>query len=210
MLTTIKRLLPPCARQAFKNHLSFRQWRARGYAAPSPGRIKQAVLLRNGAPASIWVETGTYLGDTSAFLSRHAKRVFTIEPAKTIHELAVRRLAPLGNVEVIHGASEDVFPKLLPGLAGDVTFWLDGHFSGGETWATHQGAKDTPIVEELEQIERNRSRFAKLSVLVDDIRSFEAPEQYKDYPTLDFLVDWARRNNLRWHIEHDIFVARNF
>lgn len=210
MLSSIKRLLPPGVRQAVKNSVSFRQWRTRGYAAPSPGSIKQAVLLRNAAPASTWVETGTYLGDTSAFLAKHATKVFTLEPAQAIYELARRRLAPLGNVEVINGASEDVFPTLLPKLAGNVTFWLDGHYSGGDTWVTYQGAKDTPIIEELEQIERNRARFGQLSVLVDDIRSFEAAEAGAGYPQLDFLVDWARRNGLRWHIEHDIFVARNF
>ena len=208
MLSTLKRMLPSAIRQSFKNSLDFCQWRARDYGAPSPGSIKQRVLLRNAAPSCAWVETGTYLGDTAAFLARHSSRVFTIEPAPAIYELASRRLARLRNVEVINGASEDVFPNLLPQLSGAVSFWLDGHYSGGTTWVTYQGSAKTPIVEELAQIELHRARFSALNVLIDDIRCFEAAEAESGYPQLDYLVDWARRNGMRWHIEHDIFVAR--
>ena len=67
MLYTLKRVVPSVIRQSVKNSLSFRQWRARDYGAPSPASIKQRVLLRNAAPSCAWVETGTYLGDTAAF-----------------------------------------------------------------------------------------------------------------------------------------------
>jgi len=203
-------MVPSVIRQSLKNSLSFRQWRARDYEAPSPGSVKQRVLLRNAAPSCTWVETGTYLGDTTAFLARHSSRVVTIEPATAIYEFAFRRLARLRNVEVINGASEDVFPNLLPQLSGAVSFWLDGHYSGGTTWVTYQGSANTPILEELAQIELHRARFSAVSVLIDDIRSFEAAEAASGYPRLDYLVDWARRNGMRWHIEHDIFVARRF
>jgi hypothetical protein len=201
-------MVPSAIRQSLKNSLSFRDWRARDYGAPSPGSVKQRVLLRNAAPSCLWVETGTYLGDTAAFLARHSSRVITLEPAPAIYALASRRLARVRNIEVINGASEDVFPKLLPQLSGAVSFWLDGHCSGGTTWVTYQGSADTPIVAELAQIELNRQRYSALSVLIDDIRSFEAAEPGCAYPQLDYLVDWARRNRMRWHIEHDVFVAR--
>jgi hypothetical protein len=209
MLTSLKRMVPSTIRQSFKDSLSFHRWRARDYGAPSPGSVKQRVLLRNAAPGCVWVETGTYLGDTAAFLARHSSRVITIEPAPAIYELASRRLAHMRNIELINGASEDVLPKLLPQLSGAVSFWLDGHYSGGTTWITYQGQADSPIVQELVQIESHRTRFPALSVLIDDIRSFETAEAGSGYPRLDYLVDWARRNGLRWHIEHDIFVARS-
>jgi hypothetical protein len=208
MLTSFKRMVPPTIRQTLKSSLSFRQWRARDYGAPSPGSVKQRVLLRNAAPSCLWVETGTYLGDTAAFLAGHSSRVITIEPAPAIYALASQRLARFRNVKVINGASEDVFPRLLPQLSGAVSFWLDGHYSGGVTWATYQGSTSTPIKQELEQIESNRTRFSALSVLIDDIRSFEFSAGDSSYPQLDYLVDWARGIGLRWHIEHDIFVAR--
>jgi hypothetical protein len=31
---------------------------------------------------------------------------------------------------------------------------------------------------------------------------------YGAYPTLDELVDWARKHTLSWNIEQDIFIAK--
>lgn len=59
-------------------------------------------------------------------------------------------------------------------------------------------------------IENNLTRYEKVAVLVDDIRCFDpAVPEYADYPDLNYLVDWARRNKLNWHIEHDIFIAKS-
>jgi len=61
----------------------------------------------------------------------------------------------------------------------------------------------------LNCISQNLSSFAKVAVLVDDIRLFKGQiVHYGPYPTLDYLVDWARANHLQWHIEHDIFIAK--
>jgi hypothetical protein len=182
-------------------------WAERGYAAPSPSFIKRQVVLRNGIPGATWVETGTYKGDTAALLSDSAKMVFTIEPAPHLFEAAKKRFASKHNVEVINGLSEEVFPQLIPKLTGEVNFWLDGHFSTG---ITHQGPKDTPIEEELACIEKHMGNFTRLAVLIDDVRCFNPTlPNCAGYPKLDVLVDWARKNNLVWHIEHDIFVAKN-
>ena len=183
-----------------------KQWAERGYAAPSPSYIKHQVILRNGIPNAIWVETGTYKGDTAAILADNAKKVFTIEPATQLFEDAKMRFSAKSNVEVIHGLSEEVFPNLIPKLTGEINFWLDGHFSTG---VTHQGPKDSPIEEELACIEKNIGNFSKIAILVDDIRYFINPSshQFTGYPKIDVLVDWAKKNNLEWHIEHDIFVA---
>lgn len=184
-----------------------KQWAERGYAAPSPSFIKHQVILRNGIPDAIWVETGTYKGDTAAILSDHAKRVFTIEPAQHLFAAAKIRFTSKPNVEVIHGLSEEVFPQLIPKLSGEINFWLDGHFSTG---VTHQGPKDSPIEEELACIEKHLDNFSNIVVLIDDIRYFINPSShdFTGYPKIDVLVDWAKRNDLEWHIEHDMFVAK--
>lgn len=184
------------------------EWKKRRYAAPSPAHIKRSVLLRLGIPQATWVETGTFMGDTAALLATEASRVFTIEPERGLYEKAASRFAGDGRVKPIHGLSEDVFPSLLPTLSGDVNFWLDGHYSGG---ITHQGPTDCPVREELANIAANLKKFSRVVVLIDDVRCFNpAVPEYKDYPDLNYLVDWARENQMQWHIEHDIFCCRNF
>ena len=179
-------------------------WRKRQYAAPSPDHIKQKVLLRNGIPNAVWVETGTYLGETTQFLSAHSKRVYSIEPEPTLFRNAARRFEKTANVIILKGLSEEVFPQLMPTLSGEINFWLDGHYSSG---VTHKGPDDTPINAELENIQKHIAHFSRLAVLIDDVHCFNSAI-HEGYPTLDSLVDWARRNGLAWHIEHDIFIAK--
>ncbi len=184
-----------------------REWILRQYAAPSLAHIKRAVLLRNGVSEGTWVETGTFMGDTAALLALKAKEVYTIEPDKVLFEKAEARFHDKPSIHVIHGLSENVLPSLLATLSGTVNFWLDGHYSGG---ITHQGPTDCPVREELSNIEKNLPRYDNVAVLIDDIRCFDPSiPEFADYPDLDYLVDWARKNNLSWHIEHDIFVAKS-
>lgn len=184
-----------------------REWEQRLYASPSPADIKRSSLRRIGFPDAVWVETGTFLGDTAAFLSAEAKFVYTIEPEQTLYHKAAQRFAGSSKVTPIFGLSEEVFSTLLPTLSGIVNFWLDGHYSGG---VTHQGPTDCPVREELQNIETNMNRFSKVAIMIDDIRCFDPSiPAYADYPSLDYLVDWARKNHLRWGIEHDIFVAKS-
>ena len=183
------------------------QWSKRKFAAPSPHFIKQSCLIRNSVPQATWVETGTHLGQTTQVLARYASRVYSIEPEPTLFANAQRYFEKYEHVDIINGTSEDVFPTLLPTIKGNINFWLDGHYSAG---ATFQGKQDTPILDELKSIGENIGNFDKICVLVDDIRCFcSSQERYDNYPSIDKLVEWARSNSLSWHIEHDIFVAKN-
>ncbi len=184
----------------------YEAWAARGFYAPSPHFIKQICLLRNGYPNGTWVETGTYLGQTTAILAGSGSKVYSIEPEPTLFANAEKAFSKLGNVKILNGISEQVFPILLPRIYGDVNFWLDGHYSAGVTF---KGPQDTPIRDELKHIALHLSHFNNVCVLVDDIRLFRPHlAEFAGYPTIDFLVDWARQHKLHWHIEHDIFVAR--
>jgi hypothetical protein len=111
----------------------YRSWASREYSAPSPPFVKQRVVRRNGLPNATWVETGTYLGDTTSVLSRIGSMVYSIEPEPSLFANARKRFAGVRNVEIINGLSEDVLPALLPQLRDDVCFWLDGHYSAGLT-----------------------------------------------------------------------------
>ena len=155
----------------------FKEWKKRMYCAPSPNFIKQTVLLRNGAPNATWVETGTYLGRTAELLSKNAYFVYTIEPDPKLYASAKNRLDEIPNVKPINGLSEEVLPSLLRSLKGDVNFWLDGHFSGGLTF---QGPIDTPAVEELNSISKTLHKFNRVTVLVDDVRCFNA-EKFRNF-----------------------------
>jgi len=187
---------------------SFYSWQNSAFSSPSPHFIKQAVLLRNAICDSLWVETGTFLGDTTDVLARNANKVYTIEPAEEFYLLAINRFKNIHNVEVIKGTSEEVFPLLLPTISGNINFWLDGHFSAG---ATYHGENDTPVLVELANIEKYFSNFDRFVIFIDDVRCFNSSNpSFSQYPPLNTLVEWANKHNLIWTIEHDILIIKNF
>jgi hypothetical protein len=184
------------------------RWRQDRFQMPSPPLIKRQVLLRTVIINSTIVETGTHTGDTSAILLKVAKNIISIEPDKELFRKASKRFLGNQKIQILNGTSESIFPDLIPSLSGDVSFWLDGHYSGEGTF---MGEKETPIFLELQHIQENLSKFQKICVLIDDIRLFSPGISMNlDYPSLNYLVEWANNNHLFWYIEHDIFIAKNF
>jgi hypothetical protein len=191
-----------------KNYTDLKRWRQNGYQMPSPQFVKRQVLLRTVIKNSTIVETGTHTGETSAMLLKVAKNVISIEPDFTLFSKAQKRFLNNPKIQILNGTSESIFPKLIQSLTGKISFWLDGHYSGEGTFL---GEKETPIILELQIIQDNLNNFQEVCVLIDDVRMF-TPEFSANlgYPSLNYLVEWALNNNLSWHIEHDIFIAKNF
>lgn len=186
--------------------LAVQDWVARGYGSPAPAFIKRSVIKRYSSDDCTFVETGTHLGDTTAFAATFARTVVSIEPAELFYTRAVSRFSKCDRVSIIHDTSENALPKLLPTISGNVTFWLDGHWSG---FPTYEGANHTPIVEELAAIARHLERLSDVTICVDDVRCFDPNQKhFEKYPPLSFLSDWARDHGMKWTIEHDIFVMR--
>lgn len=186
---------------------SYFKWRNNGFSSPSPQFIKTQVLKRNGIQAGTWVETGTYLGDTTKFLSKNfpTSKVISLEPQIQIFTFAKFRLRFRKNVFLINGSSEVKFEEVISKLVGPVNFWLDGHFSGDITF---QGDSISPIIKELNLIEKYKASMGSLVVFIDDIRDFDE-DLNSGYPSREVLVAWANKNNLKWNIEQDIFIAKS-
>lgn len=188
----------------------FARWHQRGWEAPAASVVKKYVLKRNHVPGATWVETGTYRGDTTAFLAGLANSVVSLEPDPYLFRRASLRFKDDWRIRLLNDTSENALGEVLQRLNGSVCLWLDGHYSGG---STYRGAVDSPILSELKTIEAQADRLESLVVLIDDFRDFPQGSQDTEaaecsYPTRDWLLDWAQRNNMEWNIEHDIFVAR--
>jgi hypothetical protein len=193
-----------------RDYNQFITWIKMDFLQPSPYVIKLATLKRYGASNDAWVETGTFRGQTTRNLASMGKFVVSIEPSEYLYNEARLELRDCGNVELLHGTSEEKLETAIQEVKSkgysSLSLWLDGHYSDGPTY---KGEKDSPIVYELHVVERALSYFDNLTVLVDDVRCFD-PENpiFSDYPTINYLVDWATRLNLKWTIEFDIFIAR--
>ena len=172
--------------------------------SPSPHFVKQSVLLRHAVDNATWIETGTYLGSTTAILSERFPIVHTIEPSNECLQIARQNLKAFKNIIFHNRTSEECLESICKSLTGDICFWLDGHYSAGITF---QGDKETPIIYELETISKYISQFNNVVILIDDIRCSHIDKE--NYPSIDFYVDWAKSNNMLWNIEQDIFIIKN-
>ena len=188
-----------------QKHRGMSKWKRRNYSDNTPQFVKELIFMKYAIDGADWVETGTYKGTTTNFLSNRFPHVYTIEPEQKLYNTACKRFDGR-NVTLFNDVSEKVLPVLLTKLNGDINFWLDGHYSAGKTF---KGEKDCPIEDELNAIEKNLENFGKLSIFIDDIRMFlPKSSNYTDYPSIDYLVDWSRRLNMRWRVEHDIFIIQ--
>ena len=202
----LKNLFPKYFINAFSKFNQTKAWKKRNYLGASPQFIKQSILLRDGIPNAQWVETGTGRGVTTKFLAEKFPYVHTIEPSKYLYKQAICNLK-LKNINFLNDTSENILSDLLSKLNGDINFWLDGHYSGEMTF---KGKKNCPVEEELMAIDKNISNFKKMTIFIDDVRCFLSKlEEYNDYPPIDFLVDWSKKNKFLWKIEHDIFIIQN-
>jgi len=205
MKQLLKKIMPEKFVEFIQTQRGISNWKKRGYLESSPQLVKQSVFLKYGLDDAVWVETGTFLGTTTKYLSEFFPHVYSIEPEPKLYSSACKRFEGK-NVTLFNDVSENVFPSLLPTLSGNINFWLDGHYSAGITF---KGEKDCPVEDELSAIELNFSNFDKLTILIDDVRCFlPVNDTYAEYPSVDYLVDWARRMNLQWRIEHDIFIMQ--
>lgn len=175
------------------------------FSEPFPTFIKKKVLKEYSSSSTIWVETGTLVGDTAKYLSKIAKFVYTIEPSEKYYRLSVKNLKSYENIKIYNDTSENKLNDILEIIKpnSDVCFWLDGHWSGGDTF---KGETDTPILSELDTIERYLNNFSKLNILIDDFRIFDIGNNVDTYPSKEVLIEYAAKNNLKWRITRDIFI----
>ncbi len=182
------------------------KWFLRGFNSPAPQWVKVKFLKSQMVTSGDWIESGTYLGDTTSSLSRLSGTIVTIEPDESLFAFANWRHRKKKNVIHLFGTSEDQLSVSFSHVGTRLNIWLDGHFSGDITFL---GKEETPLRYELNVIENSILKFEELVVFVDDVRScFHSSNSGHSYPPLKFLIDWATRNNGSWLIDQDIFVAK--
>lgn len=187
--------------QYLKESRKVARWEAAGRPNPPPHRIKQQALRsyarRHGL--EILVETGTFKGDMVAAMLGDFRRIYSIELAPHFHAAAAQRFRRHPHVEILAGDSGRVLAELVPKLDAPTLFWLDGHYSAGDT---ARGDEDTPVMAELGHILARPD--LPCVILIDDARCFVG-ESEQHYPTLDEVREFvaARRPELGFEVATD-------
>ncbi len=147
----------------------------------------------------VFVETGTYLGDTIEAVRQHFDKIYSIELSRELFLKAKHRFKKHKYIKLIQGDSGVELAKVMKKIDQPVLFWLDGHYFPFSA-ASARGVKDTPIFEELACI--FDAPDLDHIIIIDDVRCFGTEP---GYPNLEDVLDYirSRRQNVRISIEGD-------
>ncbi len=168
------------------------------------------LMLEEATHAICFIETGTYLGDTTEIAAKHFPIVHTIELGKELFEKAKKRFSKKKNIALHLGDSAELLPSILKQIKDKTVIFLDAHFSMG---ATAKGNDNTPILTELNHIKK--SKHTNSIIIIDDIRMFYEPLITLDdnfmegYPSLNTVVEKILEINPHYKIAivYDTLIA---
>ncbi len=149
-------------------------------------------VLKSQLDLSIFVETGTFKGDTVASLEKHFKKIVSIELSKTLWSSAKKRFKECSNIEIILGNSADKLNSLKSDLTSKgVLYWLDAHWCEDEK--SSGKSSECPLLKELNAIETLNENSV---ILIDDARLFLTPP-----PTPHDITHWPTLNELLFELK---------
>jgi hypothetical protein len=173
--------------RALKNRqiIELGEWERNGKPIPPPHLVKQRTLRSYSKTygVTILVETGTYYGEMVEAMKHTFDRIYSIELSEVLFERAKDRFKRAKNIKLICGDSGIELGSVVNDLDQPALFWLDGHYSGGET---ARGDTSTPIFQELSHILGSPIRGHV--IIIDDARCFG---HEADYPSIRELKEYV-------------------
>lgn len=171
------------------------RWKYRGKYPPTPHLRKQRIVKSYAKRFSlhVLVETGTHVGEMVAATKDTFREIHTIELSHALYEQARQRFAQYDHISVLQGSSDAVMADIIHQFSEPCLFWLDAHYSGGNT---AKGESDTPILGEVNLILTHLIRNHVL--LIDDAREFTGEN---DYPSLEELQNLVAQHRPQWKFE---------
>lgn len=184
-----------------RHRAEFRRWDRGGRETSPPHLMKQRLIRRYAAQhrCATLVETGTFRGDMLLAMLNDFRTLYSIELHPGLYTRAQSLFQNQPRVRLLQGDSGERIRDVLKDLNEPAVFWLDGHFSAGNT---AKADLNTPVMAELDQVLKHRIR--NHVVLIDDARLFTGEN---DYPTLDFVkAQLARVGNFSVTVEDDVIA----
>lgn len=130
--------------------------------------IQKVVVNAKHKSIKYFVETGTYMGDTTMMAAKHYEHVHTIEIHEGLYEQSKKRAEIEGveNITFHLGDSLVVLPNIVPDVKEGAVFFIDAHISGMDS--SWNGINRVPIMEELEIILSHG--IGPSIIIIDDLR----------------------------------------
>lgn len=148
--------------------------------------------LRKTLPLDVFVETGTFRGDTVELVKDRFGEIYTVELSPEYYEQAQARFRGQVHIHFFHGDSAAVLREIAPQLsAASALYFFDAHWCVAENAAGE--SSQCPLLEEIRAIGRLN---ANSLIVIDDARLFlappPAPHEISHWPSLSEVLEELR------------------
>lgn len=169
---------------SYKDKKQYNRWLKSGKPLPPVHAVKQQRIekFKKKYSINILVETGTYLGDMIWAQRKNFNKIYSIELSHEFVNLAKKRFRNFPHITILEGDSGIVMKSLVGQIKEKAIFWLDGHYSGGNTACA---LKECPVYEELDAILESDIEHV---LLIDDARCFVGKDSYPTKESLTELI----------------------
>lgn len=148
-----------------------------------------------------FVETGTYLGNTSAALSAVFDEIFTVELDYNLYLQSKKKLEKYKNIKCFNDDSENFLKKNVHSFNQKTIFFLDAHYSGPGT-SNLKG--ETPCIKELQEI--SKSPIKDHIIIIDDISDFSVSANGQKLSEIISLIENIS-TNYKFYCDYDMLFA---
>lgn len=169
---------------------------------PFEKRDRLRLIARQFDPA-VFVETGSFHGDTAIALSSVVPSVISLEIDPKNVVVARTNCADQSNIEIHEGSSEVLLPDILHRLHGRVMFWLDAHYQKNMLLGAHR----CPLFDELDAI--LSCKQLEPLIVVDDARKFIWANGWPSLNSIRKFVS-KRRSDFDFRVSHDMIHIGRF
>jgi hypothetical protein len=153
-----------------------------------------------------FVETGTFIGyGVQQAVKAGFPNIISIELDINLAQKAQQFFASNKNIKIIQGDAIYMLWDIIKTIQEPITFWLDGHYSGG---ITAKGDVPDPILQELQIINKHPIKIH--NILIDDIRLYKGEVSIKLIEIQDLLKQINKEYKYKLEdgiVKEDILVA---
>lgn len=158
----------------------------------------------------IFVESGSYAGDGIQFaLEAEFDKIYSIELSEFYYKLCLKRFENVKQVNLLFGDSSIILYDIIKKINEPITFWLDGHYSGGNTAI---GKYTSPLMQELDQIKNHN--INNHIIIIDDMRCWKDNDPDYGFSETD-IINKLKEINLNYKfiyenglIPNDVLIAK--
>jgi glycosyltransferase involved in cell wall biosynthesis len=144
-------------------------------------------------PLDIFVETGTFKGDTIECIKNYFKEIHSVELSEVYYEFSKERFKDNHSIKLYLDNSPDFLEKLRQSFSKkSVLYWLDAHWCVADKTAGEKS--QCPLLQEINAI---RKLNDKSIIIIDDARLFISPppkpHEISHWPSFESLLEALKK-----------------